>query len=151
MSPNGRFIAAGCLDSTVYIWDSTTGGLVERLHGHVDSVYSVAFTSDGDGLVSGSLDKTVKHWDITPITRPTAKRKTVEDGGERRFGRSRNFMGHKDYVLSVALSHDDRWIISGSKDRGLHIWDQQTSEVHLRLEGHKNSGLWILKDCELPD
>ena len=34
-----------------------TGALVERLRGHKHSVYSVAFGSDGQGLVSGSLDK----------------------------------------------------------------------------------------------
>lgn len=37
---------------------------METLRGHKDSVYSVAFTPDVKGLVSGSLDKTLKYWDV---------------------------------------------------------------------------------------
>ena len=51
ISPDARFI--------VRIWDVATGTLVDRLRGHGDSVYSVTFTPDGKGLVSGSL---VKYW-----------------------------------------------------------------------------------------
>ena len=69
ISPDGRLVAAGSLDTVVRIWDVQTGQLVERLKGHRDSVYSVAFTPDGKGLVSGSLDKTLKYWDVRPILR----------------------------------------------------------------------------------
>ena len=64
-SPNGHFIATGCLDSTVRVWEVATGHMVEKLRGHKDSVYSVAFTPDGKELVSGSLDKTLKLWDVS--------------------------------------------------------------------------------------
>lgn len=69
ISPDGRFVAAGSLDTFVRIWDVQTGNLVERLAGHKDSVYSVAFTPDGKGLVSGSLDQTLKHWDLMPLVK----------------------------------------------------------------------------------
>jgi general transcriptional corepressor TUP1 len=61
ISPNGRLVATGFLDNVVYVWEVNTKLLVERLEGHTDSVYSVAFTPDGMGLVSGSLDKTLKY------------------------------------------------------------------------------------------
>ncbi len=51
ISPDGRYVAAGSLDRVVRIWDAGSGVLVERLRGHRDSVYSVAFTPDGKGLV----------------------------------------------------------------------------------------------------
>lgn len=44
------------------------GYLAERLEGpdgHKDSVYSVAFSPDGRNLVSGSLDKTIKMWELS--------------------------------------------------------------------------------------
>ena len=47
ISPDGRYV----LDRVVRIWDAGSGVLVERLRGHRDSVYSVAFTPDGKGLV----------------------------------------------------------------------------------------------------
>ena len=46
----------------------------------------------------------------------------------------------QDYVLSVAVSHDGHWVVSGSKDRGVQFWDAKTAIVQLMLQGHKNSG-----------
>ena len=65
----------------------------------------------------------------------------AKDGlGERGSVCTLNFMGHKDYVLSVAVSHDGQWVVSGSKDRGVQFWEQRTAMVQLMLQGHKNSG-----------
>jgi glucose repression regulatory protein TUP1 len=57
----------------VRVWDTRTGQQVERLRGHKDSVYSVAFSPDGNSLVSGSLDKSLKVWDLRQ-TRLAAER-----------------------------------------------------------------------------
>jgi len=51
----------------VYIWDARTGELLETLRGHEGVAWSVAFTPDGRGLVSGSSDKTLKYWDISRL------------------------------------------------------------------------------------
>ncbi|KAJ7185870.1 WD40-repeat-containing domain protein [Mycena filopes] len=53
------------------------------------------------------------------------------------------FTGHKDYVLSVAVSHDAEWVVSGSKDRGVQFWDAKTGVVQCMLQGHKNSVISI--------
>ncbi|KAE9407846.1 WD40 repeat-like protein [Gymnopus androsaceus JB14] len=149
ISPNGQFVAAGSLDTVVRIWDVTTGMLVERLRGHRDSVYSVAFTPDGKGLVSGSLDKTLKYWDVGALMSNGIKgRKEGANGSMKRDGDKQsqctmNFMGHKDYVLSVAVSHDGHWVVSGSKDRGVQFWDSKTAVVQSMLQGHKNSVISI--------
>ena len=52
----------------------------------------------------------------------------------------RVFEGHKDFVLSVALTPDGNWVMSGSKDRGVQSWDPETGFAQLMLQGHKNSG-----------
>ena len=149
ISPDGTLVAAGSLDTVVRIWDVQSGKLVERLKGHRDSVYSVAFTPDGRGLVSGSLDKTLKYWDVQPIYErrrngslkngappPGAGDKVLEKTSQCLM----NFTGHKDYVLSVAVSHDGQWVVSGSKDRGVQFWDAKSAMVQCMLQGHKNSG-----------
>jgi glucose repression regulatory protein TUP1 len=56
----------------------------------------------------------------------------------------RIFEGHKDFVLSVALSPDGKWVMSGSKDRGVQFWDPETGDAQLMLQGHKNSGESLL-------
>ena len=40
---------------------------MERLLGHTDSVYTVAFSPDSNGVVSGSLDNTTKYWDLRTL------------------------------------------------------------------------------------
>ncbi|KAK7031431.1 chromatin associated protein [Favolaschia claudopus] len=134
ISPDGALVAAGCVDAIVRIWSVVTGALVEQLRGHQDSVYSVVFTRDGHGIVSGSLDNTLKYWDLRGG-------KARKDGGKP-TPCTINFLGHKDYVLSVAVSHDSQWVVSGSKDRGIQFWDQN-GVVQCMLQGHKNSVISI--------
>lgn len=162
ISPDGRLVAAGSLDTIVRIWETQSGALVERLRGHQDSVYSVAFTPDGRGLVSGSLDKSLKYWDLRGllanprISAPLAQGGTIpsnspnypgglgrKEGGEKGSVCTTGFLGHKDYVLSVAVSPDGQWIVSGSKDRGVQFWDPRTAQQQLMLQGHKNSVISI--------
>ena len=138
-SPNmGKYIAAGSLDRSIRVWDSETGYLVERLdsenemnNGHRDSVYSVVFTRDGKRIVSGSLDRTVKLWKLAHL-----------DNNNVINGTSHcevTYVGHKDFVLSVTTSEDDKFILSGSKDRGVIFWNSETGEPLLMLQGHKKS------------
>jgi glucose repression regulatory protein TUP1 len=111
--------------------------LIERLKGHQDSVYSVSFTRDGRFLVSASLDKSVRVWDvghlgIVPV--PGSPQQLQEAGTSvvppspttTRSLKTRcvtQFVGHRDFVLSVAVSHDGKWVVSGSKDRGVMWWE----------------------------
>ena len=139
VSPNrGKYIAAGCLDKSICVWDSKTGYLVERLdsenelnNGHRDSVYSVVFTRDGKKVVSGSLDKTVKLWSLSHL-----------DNNSVINGTSHcevTYAGHRNFVLAVATSENDEYILSGSKDRGVIFWDLETGEPLFMLQCHRNS------------
>jgi glucose repression regulatory protein TUP1 len=60
-------VVAGSLDNVIWVWDLTTGNLLKRLSAHTDSVYCVRFTPDDQFLVSGSLDKTLRSWDVGPL------------------------------------------------------------------------------------
>ena len=60
ISPDGWLGTAGSLDNIVQVWDIQSRALIKRLMGHKDSVYSIAFMPDSKGLISGSLDQTLK-------------------------------------------------------------------------------------------
>ncbi|THU75609.1 WD40 repeat-like protein, partial [Dendrothele bispora CBS 962.96] len=77
----------------------------DPLWGHDSRVNSVAFSTDGTRIVSGSDDKTIRLWD-------TATGVQVGDP----------LQGHDDYVKSVAFSADGTRIVSGSDDRTIRLW-----------------------------
>ncbi|CAG9986601.1 unnamed protein product [Clonostachys byssicola] len=133
ISPDSAYVAAGSLDHSIRVWSIQQGTLVDHLkgtEGHKNSVYSVAFTSDGKKLVSASLDKTAKLWELSSTEGGVADGPTPE-------GRClKTFKGHDDLVLSAALTRDNAWVISGSKDRSARFWDAGTGQAQLQVKGH---------------
>ncbi len=70
-SPDGTQIASGGLDKVIKIWTAADGKLVKEIKGydektspkgHSAGVFSVAFSSDGKQIVSGSSDRSIKLW-----------------------------------------------------------------------------------------
>lgn len=57
LSPDGRRLAAGASDGRITIWDATSHEEVATLEGHKEAVMQLAFTPDGDYLVSVSKDQ----------------------------------------------------------------------------------------------
>ena len=50
------------------IWDVHTGAAQLRLEGHRGWVRSVAFSPDGSQLASGSVDGTLRIWDVNRLS-----------------------------------------------------------------------------------
>jgi len=68
-TPDGRTLAvAGRGDGVVALLDMATGGEIARLAGHGGAVLGLSFTPDGRTLATGSLDASIKLWDV-PATR----------------------------------------------------------------------------------
>ncbi|CAM9717719.1 unnamed protein product, partial [Ectocarpus sp. 12 AP-2014] len=53
-------VAAASIDRVVHVWSTQTHKILHRLDGHSESVYAITFSADGNRLVSGGLDKTIK-------------------------------------------------------------------------------------------
>src|SRR3990172_8496397 len=61
---DGSLLASGLRDSTIKVWNLSTGRVQSLLKGHGGAVTTIDFSRDGRFLVSGSRDKTIKVWDI---------------------------------------------------------------------------------------
>jgi WD40 repeat protein len=72
LAPDGRLLALGGEDGRIGLFDPATGKLLHRLEGHRGTVHSLAFTPDGEALVSGSADTTALVWDVAAVA-PTGK------------------------------------------------------------------------------
>ena len=57
-------IASASFDSSVRLWDATSGNLLRVLQGHQKPVYAISFSPDEKVIVSGSSDQTIKFWDV---------------------------------------------------------------------------------------
>ncbi|KZP19698.1 WD40 repeat-like protein [Athelia psychrophila] len=111
ISSDGTLIAAGLEDGFIAIWEDTKE--VKYLEGHEEAVMAVNFSPNGQLLVSGSVDCTVRLWDLKNLTQVWKR--------PRRHDRP---------VISVAFSHGGSRIAAGSADGYVKVWDaspQQTT------------------------
>ena len=58
-SPDGKTLATGCSDKIIRLWDAATGKEVQQLKGHQGAVTCIAFSANGQRLVSSSSDEKV--------------------------------------------------------------------------------------------
>jgi RNA polymerase sigma factor (sigma-70 family) len=64
-SPDGRMLAwSGRWDPTIYLMETASGRERRRFAGHLGWVISLAFSADGERLISGSMDTTALVWDV---------------------------------------------------------------------------------------
>ncbi len=151
ISPDGRWMASGSIDTNVKLWDLTDSREV-LLNGHSATVQTVAFSDDGRWLATAGDDATAYLWDLAgPRTIPgrllrghnssitrvifspgAASRHLVTLGLDRdarlwtipdTVAEPTVLRGHKGKVTAAALSSDGEWIASsGLIDHELMIW-----------------------------
>jgi WD40 repeat protein len=77
-SADGRFLAAGSLYGEVYIWDAWSGKKLKQFAGHSGKVLNVAFTPDGQRLVSTGADSTILVWSLGEFPTPPRGQVTLQ-------------------------------------------------------------------------
>ena len=95
-------IAVGCEGYKIIILDAITGSQTAVLSSDTGSV---AFSSDGRSLVSGTGNGTIELWDM-------------QTGGV-----VKTFQRYSDQVQSVSISADCTKIASGFMELGIYLWD----------------------------
>ncbi len=120
-SPDGQTLAAGDANGIVRLWDVRAneglqspegrrrGAGAERavamLTGHMGGIRSMAFSPEGTTLATGSVDHTVKLWDLaTQLDVAT-------------------FRGHRGAVWFVGFSPDGKTLASAGADQTIKLWN----------------------------
>jgi len=116
--------ATGSSDKRVRLWktNANNGGVVasdSALKGHNDAVWILSFSRDGQNLASGSLDGTVRLWDLDLL--------------RERF----EVTGHTGGIKALAYTEDNRILACGTGLDGIpRLWDASTSSQLSTLLDH---------------
>jgi len=119
--PSQDMLAAALDSGWIELYDLQTGKMMGALEGQSTSeVWTVCFSPDGNNILSGSLDRAIRVWDVRERECKWALR------------------GHDEWVNGIAVSSDGSTIVSGSGDKTVRIWDTKTMACRKTLRGHED-------------
>lgn len=163
-NPQGTLIVSGSYDESIRVWDTRTGRCLQALPAHSDPVVSVSFNRDGTLIVSASFDGLIRVWDastgqclrtlIDDACAPTSYAKFSPNGkyilastldNEIRLwnytsGKClKTYRGHVNEKLAMFSTFSvtrGTFIVSGSEDGSVYLWDLQSKAIVQKLDAH---------------
>ncbi|XP_057875199.1 chromatin assembly factor 1 subunit B [Melospiza georgiana] len=131
-SPSGDILASGGDDAVILLWklndskeleplvfqdddeaqlNKENWAVIKTLRGHLEDVYDICWTSDGNYMASASVDNTAIMWDVNKGQKVSI------------------FNEHKSYVQGVTWDPLGQYIATLSCDRVLRVYSTQTKRV----------------------
>ncbi|KAG8706022.1 hypothetical protein FRC09_002616 [Ceratobasidium sp. 395] len=151
-APTANYIISGSLDRTMRIWDLQTreSQVIDVSDESSCLSCSVAFALEGTRIIC-SASEILSIWDVRASSTNTTSSWFTDVASECGFY-TLLAMKHlqrwvnpfspgcdSDGITSVAYSHDSKFIVSGSKDHSIRIWDSQSGNMAGKpLRGHSD-------------
>src|SRR5262249_11526142 len=150
VSPDGKWVLAGCEDRKARLWDVTADKLVRMLE-HDAAVSAAAFSPDSRTCAAGTQDFRVQRWEVASGKRPGSALPAT--GASSTLGLSRDdrwllagtqgnvsarlgdlttnqlvgpLLPHRDELSALAISPDTRYLLTASHDGTARLWDAVT-------------------------
>jgi WD40 repeat protein len=123
--PNDQLMITSSVDSTVRIWERSSGRIVREIR-QPEGISYMDLSTDGQYIVTGSYDSEVRLY-------------RVSDGRLLH-----ELKGSQGTIWTVAISADGKRIASSGDDALIRIWDAETGTLLRILKGH-NRIVWSVK------
>lgn len=133
IDPENHWIATGCADSLLRIFDLASGKLRFQFSGHVEAIRGVSVSTLSPYLYSCGEDKMVKCWDLNQNVA------------------TRDFFGHLSAVYCVKAHPCQHIIVTGGRDATVRVWDLRTRRAVHVLEGHLDSVYSLVVQSSTPE
>jgi WD40 repeat protein len=124
-SRDGRSIGVGG-GQAVMVLAAETGKEKTIASGHAALVTCVAFSSDSQTVASGSIDETIRLWEV---------------GAAREF---KKIDAHEGGVTALAYAPGGHLLASGGRDGLVKVWDASSQSLIQTFEGHTDSIVSVL-------
>jgi WD40 repeat protein len=137
-SSDGKYLFAGLSNGKIYLFNFL-GKLNKIFEGHKDEIKDVIFNKKYTKIISSSIDKTIRIWDLNGELHKTIqsfagtlalykKDEFVSGSKDISFWNFdgkllKVFKGHTDGVTSLIILEKENKMISGGFDKDIRIWD----------------------------
>jgi len=142
--PDGKKVVTSAADGSTIIWNVATGTQIEALEGTGLSA-AVALSSDARWILTGS---NVVQREKADGAGNTEKLCTPKIWDAESGDLLRELAAHHAEVTAVAISPDDRLLLTGDMSGRCRLWDAQTGQEKWRSQRHSRA---ITAACFLPD
>lgn len=120
-SQTNQFLAIAIPEGEIQLWDTDQWALLNTLESQFDDIHGIALSSSGKNLAIGSNQGEVK------IMKLNSSASNEED---------LLISSHVYGKVLVAWSPDEKSLVSANEDGRLVVWDAQSGELIILLDGH---------------
>ncbi|KAK2460744.1 hypothetical protein APHAL10511_007214 [Amanita phalloides] len=109
VSSDGKYFVSAGKDRRIGVWDAEKGEWIRAFCGplgHKDTISALTFRKGTHQLYSGSFDRTLKVFDLSPNV----------------MGYVETLFGHQDHVLSIDALRSETCVSVGAQDKTARYW-----------------------------
>jgi WD40 repeat protein len=116
-------LAVGYSDHFIRILEADTLELKQEIRAHANSVFTVAYSPNGEFLLSGSRDAHLKAWQANAGYQEHA-----------------SIIAHLFTINHIVFSPDNQYFATGSMDKSVKIWDARTFRLLKVIDKARHAG-----------